>query len=62
MLFKTIFDFVVLLHGSGDFDPQLIEKLLLPLDDDNIHMVIGSRFIRNSPFKNFKKKLVKITW
>ncbi|MCE4564264.1 glycosyltransferase [Maribellus sp. CM-23] len=54
------FDFVVLLHGSGDFDPELIEKLILPLGDDNVHMIIGSRFIHNSPFKNLKKSWLKL--
>jgi len=42
---KHNFDFVVLLHGDGQFAPEYLEKLIDPLGQNNIDAVFGSRMI-----------------
>jgi glycosyltransferase involved in cell wall biosynthesis len=39
------FDFVVLLHGDGQYAPEVIPTLLEPLIDGSADMVLGSRMI-----------------
>jgi glycosyltransferase involved in cell wall biosynthesis len=42
---KNNFDYVVLLHGDGQYAPELIEKLLENIQDDNAGAIFGSRMI-----------------
>ena len=42
---KNNFDFVVLLHGDGQYAPEYLEKLVSPLSQSNIDAVFGSRMI-----------------
>ena len=42
---KHNFDFVVLLHGDGQYAPEYLEKLVSPLSQNNIDAVFGSRMI-----------------
>ena len=43
--FCNIFDFVALLHGDGQYAPEYLEKLVEPLNRDDIDAVFGSRMI-----------------
>ena len=42
---KNNFDFVALLHGDGQYAPEYLEKLVEPLNRDDIDAVFGSRMI-----------------
>ena len=42
---KNKFDLVALLHGDGQFAPEYLNKLVEPLDDENIDAVFGSRMM-----------------
>lgn len=39
------FDFVVLLHGDGQYPPELIPELLAPFKDHQVDAVLGSRML-----------------
>jgi 2-polyprenyl-3-methyl-5-hydroxy-6-metoxy-1,4-benzoquinol methylase len=39
------FDFVVLLHGDGQYPPELLPELLAPFMDPQVDAVLGSRMI-----------------
>ena len=39
------FDAVILLHGDGQYPPEFIEQMLLPLLNDQADVVLGSRMI-----------------
>lgn len=41
------FDFVVLLHGDGQYAPEKIERLLNPLFNDDADAVFGSRMLES---------------
>ena len=43
---KKKFDFVVLLHGDGQYAPEELPKLLNGLQNDKLDVVIGSRMIK----------------
>ena len=43
---KKKFDFVVLLHGDGQYAPEELPKLLNGLHHDKFDVVIGSRMIK----------------
>jgi methionine biosynthesis protein MetW len=38
-------DIVVLLHGDGQYAPEVIEDLIIPLENDEVDAVFGSRMI-----------------
>lgn len=40
------FDFVILLHGDGQYAPECLPRLLSALADDDADVVIGSRMLR----------------
>jgi len=40
------FDFVALLHGDGQYAPEVLPQLMGPLMDDEAEAVIGSRMLR----------------
>lgn len=42
---KNNFDYVVLLHGDGQYAPELIENLLSKIQSDNASAIFGSRMI-----------------
>ena len=42
---KKNFDAVILLHGDGQYPPELIDKMVLPLINDQADVVFGSRMI-----------------
>ena len=42
---KNNFDYVILLHGDGQYAPEYLEKLVGPLSQNNIDAVFGSRMI-----------------
>jgi len=42
---KNNFDFVALVHGDGQYAPEYLEKLVDPLNGENIDAVFGSRMI-----------------
>ncbi|GAF82251.1 unnamed protein product [marine sediment metagenome] len=44
------YDIVAMLHGDGQYAPELLPKLLEPLENDRADMVFGSR-MRDSPLK-----------
>ena len=39
------FDIVVLLHGDGQYAPEVMQQLLEPLENDRADMVMGSRMM-----------------
>lgn len=39
------FDIVVLLHGDGQYAPEVMDRLLAPLEDGSADMVMGSRML-----------------
>ena len=39
------FDIVVLLHGDGQYAPEVMDRLLLPLETGEADMVMGSRML-----------------
>jgi glycosyltransferase involved in cell wall biosynthesis len=39
------FDAVILLHGDGQYPPELIEEMVLPILHDQVDVVFGSRMI-----------------
>ena len=39
------FDFVVLLHGDGQYAPEVMQELLAPLETGRAEMVMGSRMM-----------------
>ncbi len=39
------FDFVVLLHGDGQYAPESMPSLLIPFDNDEVDAVFGSRML-----------------
>jgi glycosyltransferase involved in cell wall biosynthesis len=43
---RNDFDVVLLLHGGGQYAPEAMDNLLLPLFEGNADAVIGSRMIR----------------
>ena len=51
---KKKFDFVVLLHGDGQYAPEELPKLLNGLQNDKLDVVIGSRMIKKK--KCFKRR------
>ena len=38
-------DFVVLLHGDGQYSPEVMERLIEPLEKEEAEMVMGSRMM-----------------
>ena len=44
-------DFVVEIHGDGQYDPNTIKDHLSKLENDN-DLIIGSRFVNKNPFKS----------
>tara|TARA_B100000315_G_scaffold245321_1_gene271058 strand:- start:183 stop:1727 length:1545 start_codon:yes stop_codon:yes gene_type:complete len=40
------YDFVVLLHGDGQYAPELLPEILLPLNNDEADLVLGSRMMK----------------
>jgi glycosyltransferase involved in cell wall biosynthesis len=38
-------DIVVLLHGDGQYAPEVMQSLLTPLENDRAHLVMGSRMM-----------------
>lgn len=45
---KNNFDFVVLLHGDGQYAPEVLIKLLKPTLNNKFNIVIGSRMVKKS--------------
>jgi glycosyltransferase involved in cell wall biosynthesis len=45
------FDIVVLLHGDGQYAPELLPSLLKPLEDEQADAVFGSRMIGRGALK-----------
>ena len=45
---KNNFDFVVLLHGDGQYAPEVLTKLLKPTLNNKFNIVIGSRMVKKS--------------
>ncbi|MDQ7025375.1 MAG: glycosyltransferase [Anaerolineae bacterium] len=45
---KHGFDVVVLLHGDGQYAPEYIPKMVLPILDDEADVVFGSRMIKKA--------------
>ena len=45
---KNGFDYVALIHGDGQYAPELLEDLVKPLDDDKLDAVFGSRMINKN--------------
>ena len=42
------FDFVILLHGDGQYSPELINKMVKPLvENEALGLVLGSRMMNN---------------
>ena len=39
------FDFVALIHGDGQYAPEVLPELLKPLRDDQADAVFGSRML-----------------
>lgn len=44
-------DIAVLLHADGQYAPELLPKLLAPLDNDEADLVIGSRMLEGGALK-----------
>ena len=42
---KMNFDAVILLHGDGQYPPEFIEQMVMPLLDDQADVVLGSRML-----------------
>lgn len=40
------FDFVVMLHGDGQYAPECLPQLIAPFIDDRVDVVLGSRMLR----------------
>jgi glycosyltransferase involved in cell wall biosynthesis len=40
------FDAVVLLHGDGQYAPELLDEMLAPIQNDGADVVLGSRMLR----------------
>ena len=53
------FDFVVLLHGDGQYAPELLPEMLLPLNNDTADAVIGSRMMIKGGARKGKMPLYK---
>jgi glycosyltransferase involved in cell wall biosynthesis len=45
---KHNFDYVVLLHGDGQYAPEIIDEMIEPLASSNKDFVIGSRMINKN--------------
>jgi glycosyltransferase involved in cell wall biosynthesis len=62
------FDIVVLLHGDGQYAPEVMQQLLTPLESGEADMVMGSRMMvpgaalkgNMPPYKYFGNKI--LTW
>ncbi len=50
--FENDYDFAVQLDGDGQHNPEYIQNLILPLDNSQADMVIGSRFIEKIGFQS----------
>ena len=44
-IIKNKFDYVVLLHGDGQYAPELIEQLLEKIENDGAGAIFGSRMM-----------------
>ncbi len=55
------FDIAIQVDGDGQHDPKEIPKLLKMLEEKNVDMVIGSRFIGDSEFKSSVMRRVGIS-
>ena len=53
------FDFVVLLHGDGQYAPELLPEMLLPLNNDEADAVLGSRMMTKGGARKGKMPLYK---
>lgn len=40
------FDFVVMLHGDGQYPPEYLPQMIAPFCDDKVDVVLGSRMLR----------------
>ena len=66
---QTGYQYAVQVDGDGQHNPEFIRKMLQVLQEKNVNMVIGSRFIENQGFQSsfarrigisFFEKLIKI--
>ncbi|MBS7070581.1 MAG: glycosyltransferase family 2 protein, partial [Streptococcus parasanguinis] len=66
---KNGYQYAVQVDGDGQHNPEFIRKMLQVLQEKNVNMVIGSRFIENQGFQSsfarrigisFFEKLIKI--
>src|SRR4051794_24354087 len=61
-------DIVVLLHGDGQYAPEVMQDLLTPLENDQADMVMGSRMLVPGAARNGNMPLYKfvgnkiLTW
>lgn len=56
--YKNNYDYAIQLDGDGQHDPKYIKKMIDILKDGNYDMVIGSRFIEKTSYKQtFFRKL-----
>lgn len=62
------FDYVVLLHGDGQYAPEVMQRLLTPLESGQADMVMGSRMLEagaalrgNMPLYKFVGNRI-LTW
>jgi len=59
--FEKGYDVAVQVDGDGQHDPKEIPKLLKALEEKEVDMVIGSRFIGDSEFKSSMMRRVGIS-
>ena len=59
--FEKDYDIAIQVDGDGQHDPKEIPKLLKVLEEGKVDMVIGSRFIGDSPFKSSMMRRVGIS-
>ncbi len=53
------FDIVVLLHGDGQYAPEVMERLLEPLESGSADMVMGSRMLERGAARQGNMPLYK---
>ncbi len=59
--YKKGYDIAIQVDGDGQHDPKEIPKLLQALEEKEVDMVIGSRFIGDSEFKSSMMRRVGIS-
>ena len=59
--FKNNFDFVALLHGDGQYAPEVLPELLKPLDQGIADAVFGSRMLSRGAARKGGMPLYKLS-